>query len=71
MSSEIIRSTFGPFGTAIRYANNSDEYLAWAVHGQTTGESPLDEIGETWAAFGDSADQAMLKLITELRGMMQ
>ena len=62
---DIKRSTYRKYGTAVKRASLG-RYVAWATHGRTTGENPLEEPGETWFQLGRSEEEALSKLHAEL-----
>ena len=66
MSRIIKRGTHGKYGTAIRQATKVPGFLAWACVGETVGCGPINEVGETWFAFGETASQALKKLHKKL-----
>lgn len=66
MSRIIKRGNHGKYGTAVRQATKTYGFLAWACLGDTVGSGPIDETGETWFAFGNTASAALKKLCTEL-----
>jgi hypothetical protein len=67
----IVRSHFGPFGIAVANNQRTPGYTAWACHGDTVADNaafePADDV---WFQFGSSAEEAMDRLKTELRAML-
>lgn len=66
LSLEVERGTHGRYGTAVRQAKKPHGFLAWGCLGNTVGNGPLLEDGETWLQFGETAAQALEKLSAEL-----
>ena len=64
--SEIVRGTYGKWGTAVRASSRISDYLAWGCLGETGGNGPLQEKYEVWFQFGKTAEEALQKLRAEL-----
>ena len=71
MKGEIKRSTFGPFGVAVRTPVLGKYFVAWARYGNTAADAPIMERGDVWFQMDETEEGAMQKLHAELKGMLQ
>lgn len=68
--SEITRSTYAHFGTAVRKPRLGRYCLAWACEGETVAEGPLAEPKKTWFQLADTEKEALDKLHAELKRLL-
>lgn len=63
--SDVIRGTYGIYGTAVRYLPKVGKYVAWGTVGPTMGETGLQEKGRFCMVSRKNPEQA-LKRIREI-----